>query len=117
YNLNMCMEKDVDHDQFSIPADRSTTSEIGSNLEANMTWKLSDNITWTSRMFLFTDYNYFLADWENTFNFAISRFFSTQLYLHPRFDSSSEFNTSKWHYWMLKEILSIGISYTFSSKG
>lgn len=117
YNLKMCMAKDVDHAQFSIPADRSTTSEIGSNLEANMTWKLSDNITWTSRMFLFTDYNYFLADWENTFNFAISRFFSTQLYLHPRFDSSSEFNTSKWHYWMLKEILSIGISYTFSSKG
>lgn len=117
YNLKTCVAHDVDHAQYGIEAHRKTASEIGSNLEANMTWNISDNVSWVSRMFLFTDYKYFQADWENTFNFVINKFLSTQLYVHPRFDSSSDFNSSKWHYWMLKEILSIGLSYTFSTKG
>lgn len=116
YNLKTCLADDIDHLQYNIKANRTTASEFGSNAEANMMWKISSNVTWSSRMFLFTDYSYFQADWENTFNCQFSRFFSTQLYLHPRYDSSSDFNASKWHYWMLKEILSIGLSYTFSTK-
>lgn len=116
YNLKTCIASDIDASQFNIQPGRKTNSEIGSNAEINMTWNLTDNISWTSRMFLFSDYSYFLADWENTFNFNINKFLSTQLYLHPRFDSSSEFNSSKWHYWMFKEILSFGLSYTFSTK-
>lgn len=117
YNLKTCIADDVEHTQYSIPVNAHTTSEIGSNLEANMVWKISNNILWTSRLFLFSDYKYFLADWENTINFTINRFLSTQIYFRPRYDSSSDFNTSKWHYWMFKEILSFGLSYTFSTKG
>lgn len=116
YNLKTCIISEIDHDQFNIKPGRNTNSEFGSNAEATMFWKISDTVTWTSRMFLFTDYTYFMADWENTFNFQFNRFLSTQLYLHPRFDSSSDFNASKWHYWMFKEILSIGLSFTFSTK-
>lgn len=116
YNLKVCNSDRIDHLQFNIPADRKTHSEIGSNAEANLEWQITRNISWKSRMFLFTDYDYFQADWENTFNFAINRFLTTQLYVHPRFDSSSEPGTSKWHHWMLKEILSIGVTYSFSTK-
>lgn len=116
YNLKTCLADDIDHLQYNIKAARKTASEFGSNAEANMMWTISPTVSWTSRMFLFTDYSYFLADWENTLNFQFSRFFSTQLYIHPRYDSSSDFKASKWHYWMLKEILSIGLSYTFSTK-
>ena len=114
YNLKTCIYSDIDHAQYNIPQDKKSVSEIGSSAEANFTWKFSDNISWKSRFFVFTDYSYFLADWENTFNFQINRFLSTQIYLHPRFDSSSENNT-KWHHWMLHEILSFGISYTFAT--
>ena len=114
YNLKTCIDKYVDPAQFNIPIGKKTASEIGSSAEANLTWKFSDNISWKSRMFLFTDYHYFLADWENTFNFQINKFLSTQIYLHPRFDSSSE-NWGKWHHWMFHEILSFGISYTFAT--
>ena len=114
YNLKTCISSAIDHTQFNIEQNRKTVSEIGSSAEANMTWKFSDNISWKARMFLFTDYDYFLMDWENTFNFQINRFLSTQIYLHPRFDSSSE-NMAKWHHWMLHEILSFGISYTFAT--
>lgn len=114
YNLKTCIASDVDHAQFNIKPNRKTVSEIGSSAEANLTWKFNDNISWKSRLFLFTDYSYFLADWENTLNFQINKFLSTQIFLHPRFDSSSE-NVSKWHHWMFHEILSFGISYTFAS--
>ncbi len=117
YNLKACMNtRRVDPTQFNIEAGRHTRSEFGSNAELTLNWDITSNISWKSRVFLFTDYHYFQADWENTFNFNITRFLSTQLYLHPRYDSSGDFAASKWHYWMLKEILSFGLSYTFSTK-
>lgn len=116
YNLKACPSTDVDHAQFNIPPDRRTASEIGSNAELTLNWDITSNISWKSRLFLFTNYDYFQGNWENTFNFAINKFLSTQLYVHPRFDSSSDRNSSKWHYWQLKEILSFGLSYTFTTK-
>lgn len=114
YNLKTCLASDIDHLQFNIPQDKKTLSEVGSSAEANFTCKFTDNISWKSRMFLFTDYSYFLAEWENTFNFQINKLLSTQIYLYPRFDSSNESN-SKWRHWMFREILSFGISYTFAT--
>lgn len=116
YNLKICASDRIDHLQFNIAADRHTHSEFGSNAELTLEWALLPNVKWKSRMFLFTDYRYFQADWENTFNFNFNRFLSTQLYIYPRFDSSSDFNSSRWHYWMLKEILSVGFTYEFSTK-
>lgn len=116
YNLKACMSDRIDHAQFNILPGRHTRSEVGSNAEATLSWDITPNISWKSRMFLFTDYHYFQADWENTFTFNINRFLSTQFYIHPRYDSSTLFGASKWHYWQLKEILSFGLSYTFSTK-
>lgn len=114
YNLKTCIYSDIDHEQFNIRQNRKSVSEIGSSGEINLTWNFTDNVSWKSRLFLFTDYSYFLADWENTFNFQFNRFLSAQIYLHPRWDTSAE-NSAKWHRFMLHEILSFGISYTFST--
>lgn len=117
YNLKTCINKHVDPLQFNIQLGRKTVSEIGSSAEANMEWQLCSNVSWKSRLFLFTNYHYFLGEWENTFNFQINRFLSTQIYLYPRFDSSSEIAPgSKWKHWMFKELLSFGFSYVFSTK-
>lgn len=115
YNLKTCLANDVDHAQFNIKPGHKTVSEIGSSAEANLTWQISDKFSWKSRLFLFTDYSYFLADWENTLNFQFNKVLSTQIFLHPRFDSSTERLASKWRYWMFHEILSFGISYTFAT--
>lgn len=115
YNLKACMSDRIDKTPFNIAPGRHTHSEIGSNAELTLDWNITGNISWKSRLFLFTDYSYFLADWENTFNFNINKFLSTQLYVYPRFDSSSD-NSTRWHHWMLKEILSLGVTYTFSTK-
>ena len=116
YNLKACLSDRIDRAQFQIEPGHKTVSNIGSNAEVNLEWNILSNVSWKSRLFLFTDYKHFTADWENTFNFTINKFLSTQLYLYPRFDSSVDRTASGWHYWMLKEILSVGFSYIFSTK-
>lgn len=117
YNLHMCINPDVDRTQYNLLPDQKFKNEIGSNGELNFTWKMSDMVSYKTRLFLFTDYSYFQGDWENTFNFQFSRFFSTQLYANLRYDSTSDISLApRWHRWMLKEILSVGFSYTFSTK-
>lgn len=117
YNLHMCINPDVDRTQYNLLPDQKYKNEIGSNGELNFIWKMSDMVSYKTRLFLFTDYSYFQGDWENTFNFQFSRYFSTQLYANLRYDSTSDISLApRWHRWMLKEILSVGFSYTFSTK-
>lgn len=116
YNLKTCLDEQVDHAQFNIKPGRKWVNEVGSNAEANFYAKLWGNTTYTSRFFFFTDYKVLQGDWENTFNFQFSKVFSTQLFFHLRYDSSADSKTDRgWRKLMLKEILSVGISYTFST--
>lgn len=117
YNLKTCIDASVDAAQFNIKSGRKTANEIGSNAELTLDWALCKNISYKSRLFLFSNYKYFQGDWENTLSFNINRFLSTQIYCHLRYDSSSDLSSGKWHHWMLKEILSFGFSYAFSTKG
>ncbi|MCM1491236.1 MAG: DUF3078 domain-containing protein [Muribaculum sp.] len=116
YNMKACIDKNIDHAQFNIKPGKSTHSEFGSSGEMNMTWKPISNISMRTRVFAFTDYTYFQGNVETTWDFAINRFLSTQIYANLRYDTSSDFNASKWHHWMLKEILSFGLSYSFATK-
>lgn len=116
YNLKTCIDHLIDEKQFNIKPGCNSHSEIGTSGEVNVDWSICQNISCKSRLFLFTNYNYFLGDLETTFNFAINKFLSTQLYVHLRYDSSSDAMSSQWRHWMLKEILSFGLSYTISTK-
>lgn len=115
YNLKTCISNHVNHETYSIAPDKKTKSEIGSNVEFVMDWKITTNISYKTRVFMFTDYKYFLADWQNTFNFEINKFLSTQLFVHLRYDGSIE-PYRNWKRFMMREILSFGLSYTFSTK-
>lgn len=117
YNLKTAIDPKVDHTLFNIPQTAKTSSEIGSNAELTFNWKIGSMVTYKTRLFLFTDYSYGMGDWENTVNIQFSRFFSTQIYANLRYDSSVDKSVApKWNRWMLKEILSVGLSYTFSTK-
>ncbi len=115
YNLKTCIDSHMDETQFKIKEGHRSVNQFGSNFEANLGWDITSNINLKSRLFLFTDYSYFLSDWENTVSFAINRFLSTQIYLHMRYDSSAP-KDKGWNRFMIKEILSFGLSYTFSTK-
>lgn len=116
YNLKTCIDDQVDPTQFSIPLGSHSVSQVGSNAEVTLTWNMASNISWKSRLFMFTDYGDFQSDWENTLNFSINRFLSTQIYLHLRYDTDADAHRQHWRHWMLKEILSFGFRYAFSTK-
>ena len=115
YNLKTCTNPNLNPEAFGIDPGKTSKSEYGSSVELNFKWKLTYNITYTSRLFAFTDYHYLQGDWENTLDFSINRFLSTRIYAHLRYDSQApEVADTSWRLWQFKEILSIGFSYKFS---
>ena len=77
---------------------------------------MCDNISFRSRLFVFSDYDYIQSDWENTVMFTINRFLTTQINVNMRYDSTTmPLEDSDWHKLMLKEVLSFGFTYKFSS--
>ena len=116
YNVKMCTDSRLDETAFGIEEGHRSVSQIGSSAECKFWCKLAWNITYTSRLFVFSDYEYVQGDWENTVDFSINRYLSTQIYVHLRYDSSTaRLDDTSWHRWQLKEILSFGVSYKFSS--
>ena len=116
YNLKTCIDRLVDPTQFSIAAGKKSKSTVGSTLECTGEWTIAGNILWRTRLYAFTDYHDVQGDWENTINFTINRFLSTQIYVHLRYDTATEAAQGRWRHWMLKEILSFGFHYAFSTK-
>ncbi|MBD5183133.1 MAG: DUF3078 domain-containing protein [Bacteroidales bacterium] len=116
YNLKTCINKELDPTNFNIKEGHKSESNFGSSAELKLGWQIAYNIAFTSRVFAFTDYDSAQLDWENRVSFTINRFLSTQLYAHARYDSSTPpCDNPKWKKFQLKEILSIGFSYTFST--
>lgn len=113
-DMKMCREiEKLDPASFGIDPGKHFKANFGSNIEAKLNWKLCHEVTWTSRLFAFTNYSNIQGDWENTFNFTINKYLSTKLYLHLRYDDAVA-KHNDWKYWQFNEILSFGFNYTFS---
>lgn len=116
YNLRTCINSRLNPETFGIEAGRHTVSDIGSSAELTLKWKIAYNIEYFSRMFIFTNYSYVQADWENTITFNINKFLSTRIFAHLRYQSDAErMPDTRWNKLQLKEILSIGFAYKFSN--
>lgn len=118
YNMKICTRPNnvLAHSAYGIDPDRKYVMKYGSNAEAKMLWKICDNISFRSRLFVFTDYTYFQADWENTLSMEINKYLATQIYVHARYDTSTPpCDDPSWHKLQVKEILSFGVTYKFSS--
>lgn len=114
YNMKICRDNvRVDPTEVGVEAGKHIKGDFGSNIEAKLSWSITPAISWTSRIYTFSNYDYVQSDWENTFNFSINKYLSTQLYLHLRFDNSTE-TDSDWGDWQMKEILSFGLKYSFA---
>ena len=114
YSLKTCINHDIDPGKYNIKPGHRTLHSFGSSAEVKFFWRLTYNITYSSRLFAFTDYDTAQADWENKVNFEINRFLATQIYVHARYDSSTP-KDGDWHKLQLKEIISVGLSYKFST--
>ena len=115
YNLKYCRNiTDIDPTRFGIDAGHHCKSSFGSNFEAKWLWRFTPNVMLTSRLYMFTNYQYVQGDWENTLDLSIGKYLTTQLYTHLRFDRSRT-RDDDWNYWQFKEILSLGVVYRFAT--
>lgn len=116
YNLTTCTNSQIDPTKYNIEPGHKTLSKFGSTLEVKMLWKVAYNIVYSTRLFAFTDYDQFTADWENTLGFEINRFLTTQIYAHLRYDTKTPRTAdSNWKKLQIKEIFSIGFTYKFAT--
>lgn len=87
-------------------------SQIGSTIRADLAFDITRNISWQSRIYLFTTYgDHTIGEFENTLVLAISRFFSTRLYFHLRYDDGVEKNENFKSFFQINELLSFGFNY------
>lgn len=116
WNLKTCTNSQMNPSSYGIDEGKHSVNKFGSSAELRYTWKLAYNIVYNSRLFAFTDYEKFQADWEHTVDFNINKFLSTRFYLYMRYDTRTPrpADSDSWHKFQLKEIFSFGFSYNFS---
>mgnify|MGYP002624042335 CR=1 FL=1 len=98
--------------RYGIDADENHMIDPGSQMTADLTWKLNDVVTWKSRLWAFTSYNRAEIEWENTFQLKVSKYITANIFLYPRFDDGNQPDDDL-GYWQFKEYTSIGLSYSF----
>ena len=114
--MKTVLDNDIDPANYSIDNGKRIMHKFGSSAECTLNWKITHNITYKSRLFLFTDYNYAYADWEHTIDLNINRFLSTRLYAHMRYDTTTpQIEGSSWKKFQFKEIFSFGFTYHFGT--
>lgn len=115
WQMRTCINNQIDETAYDIKPGRNVVNKIGSSAEYFMNWKVTYNIAYTSRMFLFTDYERFQGDWEHTIAFNINKYLSTQIYAHMRYDTTTPRVKESWHKFQFKEIFSLGFTYKFAN--
>jgi hypothetical protein len=105
-------DKIVNPSQFNVEAGKRRASLFGSEITANVTWKIRDNLTYRTKFDYFTTYEKVIMNWENTFEFKFNRYLSTKVFLHGRFDDGVKLTDDNRTYFQFKEMLTFGLSYT-----
>lgn len=112
YQWTYVGDRNVDETKFDVDKGNRVAQYFGSSMKTTSKWTIHKNITWESRLDAFTNYEKVEASWENTFNFNISKYLSTQLFLHGRFDDAAT-KKKGYSYFQFKEFLSFGLQYNW----
>ncbi len=92
--------------------DHHTKEDFGSQFVGDLKWKMTDQVTWKTRLYYYTSYHRGLMEWENQFQIQVSRYISANLFLYPRFDDSAS-RDDKLGYFQFQEYCSLGLNYSF----
>lgn len=105
YNMKYVGDHRVDETSYGLKEGKNILNQIGTTVSTSLSWKIKDDIYWSSRLYYFTSYKNIQTEFENTFNFNVSRRFTAKIYLYPRFDDSHDNKLQ------MKEMLTFGFSY------
>lgn len=102
---------------FGIAEGKNQKTTFGPNITLNTRWQICKQISWTNRMYWFSNFDYHIWEWENNINFTVTKLITANLHLYPRFDNSNKnYRSGENHdgtYLMFKELLSLGLTYNF----
>lgn len=107
YNLKYISTDRVKATSYGLEEGKHSLHQIGTTVSSTLNWKISSTVSWASRMYYFTSYKNIQTEFENTFNFLVSRRFTAKVYLYPRFDDSLDDKVQ------FKEMLTFGFSYVW----
>lgn len=113
YNVKYIKDEDVDRPRHGLKVDENFLKTLGSKLLTTFQFNIDRNISWNSRFYYFTNYEKVEAEFENTLDLSLSRYFSTRIYGNIRFDDSVKKDDPNDSYFQYYEILSFGFKYTF----
>ncbi len=99
--------------RYNIDDGKKAYHNFGPNIKWEWDWTVCNNVKWHSYMYWFTNLHYVNFQWENTITFTINKYLSSKFFFYPRFDDSSSSFRGDHGFWMLKEWLSLGLSYDF----
>ncbi|MDR2533699.1 MAG: DUF3078 domain-containing protein [Tannerellaceae bacterium] len=86
-------------------------TRLGSTLRLDMTMSFNRNVSWQSRVYYFTTYEFTQFEFENTLSMALSQYFSTILYFHLRYDNAAILPPDISTFFQLNERISFGFNY------
>lgn len=110
---NMRYVKNVDlATRHGIEKGHHAYHNFGPSVTINAYWQIAKNLSWKSRMYWISNFDYTNIEWENTFDFTINKYISATLFVYPKFDdSSSRYRSESGSFFMMKEWLSLGLNY------
>ena len=103
----------VNPSSFNVEPGHSSANLFGSEITANVDWKIKDNILYVTKFNYFTTYDKVIMNWENTVEFKLNRYLSTKIFFHLRYDDGVTLTEENDSYFQLKEMLTFGLSYSW----
>jgi len=102
----------IDPTRYGIEAGERSLLDKGSTLNAKVILQFNRQVSFSSRLKYFTNYEKTIFETESELNMALNRFFSTRIYFYGRYDDS-KIVTKDPHlgYFQLNELLSFGFNY------
>lgn len=98
--------------RYGIDVGHHSKFALGSTVTVNSKWEILPGLLWTVRLYAFTSYSRFQAEWENTFALKVNRYLSTKIFLFPRFDDGVARKKGQ-SYFQFNEYLSVGLDLGF----
>ena len=97
---------------YGVRGDHHTLEEFGSRFTADIQWQLIEQLLWKSRLYAYTSYRRTVLEWENQFQLKVSKYFSANIFVYPRFDDSGG-KHDKLGFFQFQEYMSLGLNYSF----
>lgn len=119
YTYMYSVKDDIDLGRHGFKQDpetekyKTSLSQVGSTIRTDLSVQFNRNVSWQSRFYYFTSYDRAVGEFENTLTMAISRYFSTRIYLYLRYDDgvAPDKKDTDLGYFQMNELLSFGFNY------